>query len=40
MRTIPRDRDASGRLSSIEGTPEAPVAPKPAKPKAKKKAAT
>ena len=30
----------SGRLSSIEGTPEAPVAPKPAKPKAKKKAAT
>jgi hypothetical protein len=30
----------SGRLSSIEGMPEAPVAPKPAKPKAKKKAAT
>ena len=30
----------SGRLSSIEGAPEAPVAPKAAKPKAKKKAAT
>ncbi|OAF09801.1 hypothetical protein AYJ54_11370 [Bradyrhizobium centrolobii] len=30
----------SGRLSSIEGTPEQPAAPKPAKPKAKKKAAT
>ena len=30
----------AGRLSSIEGTPEAPVAPKPAKPKEKKKAAT
>ncbi len=29
----------SGRLSSIEGTPDAPVAPKPAKPKAKKKSA-
>jgi hypothetical protein len=30
----------SGRLTSIEGTPEAPVVPKPAKPKPKKKAAT
>ncbi|SFH89489.1 hypothetical protein SAMN04487925_1011016 [Bradyrhizobium sp. cf659] len=29
----------SGRLSSIEGTPEAPVMPKAAKPKAKKKSA-
>ncbi len=29
----------SGRLSSIEGTPEAPVAPKAAKPKPKKKSA-
>lgn len=30
----------SGRLSSIEGTPEAPVVPKATKPKAKKKSAT
>ena len=30
----------SGRLSSIEGTPEPPVVPKATKPKAKKKAAT
>jgi hypothetical protein len=30
----------SGRLSAIEGTPEPPPAPKPVKPKAKKKAAT
>jgi len=30
----------AGRLSSIEGTPEAPVVPKATKPKAKKKAAT
>jgi hypothetical protein len=30
----------SGRLSSIEGTPEPPVAPKATKPRAKKKAAT
>jgi hypothetical protein len=30
---------AAGRLSSIEGTPEAPVVPKATKPKAKKKAA-
>ncbi|WP_342730534.1 hypothetical protein [Bradyrhizobium sp. B117] len=30
----------SGRLSSIEGTPEAPVVPKAAKPKPKKKSAT
>ena len=30
----------SGRLSSIEGTPEAPVMPKTAKPKPKKKSAT
>ncbi|WP_275195441.1 hypothetical protein [Bradyrhizobium sp. CSA207] len=30
----------AGRLSSIEGTPEAPVMPKAAKPKPKKKAAT
>jgi hypothetical protein len=30
----------SGRLSSIEGTPEAPVVAKPVKPKAKKKSAT
>nr|WP_249129346.1 MULTISPECIES: hypothetical protein [Bradyrhizobium] len=30
----------SGRLSSIEGTPEAPVMPKATKPKPKKKAAT
>jgi hypothetical protein len=29
----------SGRLSSIEGTPDAPAVPKPAKPKAKKKSA-
>ena len=29
----------SGRLSSIEGTPEAPVVPKAAKPKPKKKSA-
>jgi len=29
----------SGRLSSIEGTPEVPVAPKPTKPKPKKKSA-
>ncbi|WGD56671.1 hypothetical protein QA641_25455 [Bradyrhizobium sp. CB1650] len=29
----------SGRLSSIEGTPEPPAAPKPVKPKAKKKSA-
>jgi hypothetical protein len=29
----------NGRLSSIEGTPEAPVAPKAAKPKPKKKSA-
>lgn len=29
----------SGRLSSIEGTPEQPAAPKPVKPKAKKKSA-
>ncbi|MCK1385240.1 hypothetical protein [Bradyrhizobium sp. 21] len=29
----------AGRLSSIEGTPEAPVIPKAAKPKAKKKSA-
>jgi hypothetical protein len=30
----------SGRLSAIEGSPEPQVAPKPVKPKAKKKAAT
>ncbi|WP_445819574.1 hypothetical protein [Bradyrhizobium sp. ISRA442] len=30
----------SGRLSSIEGTPEPPAAPKTAKPKARKKTAT
>jgi hypothetical protein len=30
----------SGRLSSIEGTPEPPVMPKPVKPKPKKKTAT
>ena len=30
----------SGRLSSVEGNPEPPVAPKTAKPKSKKKAAT